>query len=111
MMLDPRLAHLGDGRHRTVYTHKQFVVKVPVDDQGAFDNDYEYSIYRKYGAQPDLNGIQYARCRLMSNGWLVMEHVVLLAYEDHPKWADYVDCQQVGRGRDGRIVAYDYGYY
>lgn len=51
-----------------------------------------------------------ARCRLMPNGWLVMEYVrqAKESWEDLPRWTYGVDCKQVGYTHDGRLVAYDY---
>jgi hypothetical protein len=104
-------ALLDMGRNRAVYAHGRFVIKVPCRDQGYSDNHNEARISRKYGRGPDLDGILYARCRLLANGWLVMERldVEYIPPEVRPRWADFVDCAQVGRTRDGRIVAYDFG--
>lgn len=101
---------IGTGRHRLVYAHGRFVVKVPASIAGFYDNTREARISAEYGRRPDINGISYARCHLLCNGWLVMERVEPLSYREQPKWACYVDCAQVGRTRDGRVVAYDYGY-
>lgn len=103
--------YIGEGRHRKVYRHKQFVIKLPNEkarDWGENANWYEYQTFLKHRCKPDINGIEYARCRLMKNGWLVMEFLDVDVFDDRPKWADYIDCQQVGRNSKGRIVAYDY---
>ena len=109
---DPRLVFVGSGRNRYVFdTCTGWVVKVPVNCEGFHDNAYEASVYRRYrtGANPD--GIRYARCRLLPNGWLVMERVERMPISEMPPWAGFVDCSQVGRARDGRVVAYDFGWY
>ena len=33
-----------------------------------------------------------------------------IPYESLPGWAGFIDCGQVGKTKDGRIVAYDFGY-
>ncbi len=98
------------GRNRAVYDRGRYVLKVPRNEDGESDNYWEADMSRSFGRRPDINGICYARCRLLKNGWLVMEKVQPLpSGVQAPKWADYVDCQQVGLARDGRIVAFDYG--
>ena len=108
------LVPLGYGRNRLVLAHgKNYVVKIPLNDEGEFDNLSEARISRKYGKRADPDGVQYARCRLLKNGWLLMERVSPARPYGlaRPGWIDFIDCGQVGRARDGRLVAYDYGYY
>ena len=97
---------IATGRNRAVYAHGRFVVKVPLNDHGYGDNDLEAHYSRRYGRRPDPDGIVYARC-----GWLVMERVNTrwVPREERPDWADWIDCGQVGRTKDGRFVAYDFG--
>lgn len=103
---------LDFGRNRAVYDRGRYVLKVPRNEEGEVDNSWEADYSRSFKNRPDINGIHYARCRLLANGWLLMEKVGPLPKGSKaPQWADYVDCQQVGVARDGRIVAFDYGYY
>lgn len=99
---------IGEGRHRIVFRHgDRFVLKIPKGNEGLHANYLEADRYRH--RRIDWLPIALARCRLLPNGWLVMEYADPLPYPEHPEWASYVDCQQVGRTRDGRVVAYDYG--
>jgi hypothetical protein len=109
--------YVGDGCCRVVFTHKlfpDFVIKIPFcdddDEPGFIANEREANLSNKYGDNPDLNGICYARAKLLDNGWLVMERVerLFLPKDQLPIWARYVDCQQIGKTKDGRIVAFDY---
>ena len=110
MTLSSRLCPelLGTGRNRVVYrVSKRLVLKLALNDYGLSDNCIEHSRYRRYW-QSDL--VQYAPCRILSNGALLMWYVEpLKTPTECPDWADYVDCRQVGRAHDGRIYAYDYG--
>lgn len=100
------LEFLGAGRHRAVYRRGRWVYKVPINEQGDFDNYREAWFYSKTRGK-DFNG-EYARCRMLKNGWLVMEYVEPVPPKLAPKWADFIDCQQVGTNRRGNVVAYDY---
>jgi hypothetical protein len=80
--------YVGDGCCRVVFTHKlfpDFVIKIPFcdddDEPGFIANEREASLSNKYGDNPDLNGICYARAKLLDNGWLVMERVERLFYQ------------------------------
>jgi hypothetical protein len=109
--MEPRGTLLGSGYSRACYADGRWVIKVPLNDYGLADNSREARLSRRWGRGPDQNGVLYARCRLLKNGWLVMERVdTSVPDEAQPRWADYVDCQQVGLTRAGRIVAYDFGY-
>jgi sulfur relay (sulfurtransferase) DsrC/TusE family protein len=89
---------------------KKYVVKVPLDEDGYIDNIKEAQqayidnwLPKKYKA----------RCKLMRNGWLVMEYVKSIYhlpyhYKDIPSWAYGVDACQIGFTLNGRLVAYDY---
>jgi hypothetical protein len=94
---------IGLGRHRAVFRRGHTVVKVPVSIEGWHDNLREADRWRAR-AHPHL-----ARCRL-AGPLLVM--VWCERYDRPaellPRWTDAIDCQQVGRTRQGRLVAYDY---
>jgi hypothetical protein len=107
-----KYSYLAEGRNRAVFIKdEKWVVKVPLNDYGMSDNYAEERRYQKFGKTGD--DIPYAECRVVhdTNGipLLEMERVTLLTETDAvPKWADYVDCAQVGRTSSGEIVAYDY---
>lgn len=104
------------GRNRIVFmTSKGFVIKLPLNQGGCGDNEWESSV----SSCPDSTGRQLARTRFHCiNGIIVlfMETVNHLADEEIirlfgeiPWWVDGIDCGQVGINRKGKLVAYDYG--
>jgi hypothetical protein len=105
---------LDYGRHRVAYRHKDYVIKVPINDMGFASNSHEAVIYRnakrnkkKY---PEYDYIREARCRLICDKMLlVMEYVKETSYDQKPDWAVTYDCFQVGVNKHGRFKAYDYG--
>jgi hypothetical protein len=109
--LGPDWTFAGEGRHRTVWSRGHVVIKVPKNGWGLSDNDREYHTFKQYGQKGNpATDIQYARCRLLPNGWLMMERVAPVPFKHHPSWAGWIDDSQVGWNRQGRIVAYDYGF-
>lgn len=102
---------IGKGRNRLAYYHNGFVIKIPRNSNGVTDNRWESAKYRNYPrhGRKEINGICFARCRLLHNDWLVMELLTTAMHDDLPKWAGYVDCGQVGLTKSGHVVAYDYG--
>ena len=95
---------LGAGRGRVAFRRKNYVVKIPYTTGGEGFNRMEAHSYKNYNAQGRL-----ARCR-MHGIMLVMEYIEQI--EDHdglPPWVEYIDCEQVGYTRTGKLVAYDYG--
>lgn len=109
------------GRNRITFVMGKYVVKLPWSIGGFGDNDWEGSVDTDPAYYNDPWTIQYARTRLTyTNGVPIvfMEYVPHLSYtavrEMHngkePDWVASVDCGQVGLNRNGRLVAYDYGY-
>ena len=97
--------YLGSGRRRMGFLsrNRQWVVKVPLSDDGVADNAWEDRSYR-------LTDMPYARCRILDNHCLIMEAVdVEVNPRNLPRWAFSIDCLQVGYNRKGKLVAYDYG--
>jgi hypothetical protein len=99
---------LGAGRHRTVFDCGLFVVKIPRNFSGMSANLEEHENSScPYGA------IQFARTRLIRVGTvpiLLMQKVAMPAtLEGLPAWTDFVDGQQVGYTKGGKLVAYDFG--
>jgi hypothetical protein len=107
---------LGQGRHRKTYLSPsgKFVVKIPHgewcgDDglDGQLANIREAEIFKKTKGKD--GEFRYARCRLMANGWLVMEKIDNnYRWGEMPSWVLSIDCAQVGKNRKGDWVAYDY---
>lgn len=103
--------YLGSGRNRHTFQHGNYVVKVPKNAQGTYDNEYEARQWKRYGRKEHL-----ARCRLLGNFpclLLVMELVepVREEFDKLPPWTGYIDCRQVGYTLKGELVAYDFGWY
>lgn len=100
---------LGIGRNREVFLSPsgKYVVKVPINDLGIYDNAYEAELFAKYGRKDHL-----AKCRLIGKV-LVMEYIEIhrMKYNELPEWVLSVDCLQVGFNRKGQLLAYDYGRF
>ena len=110
-MKSRHLEYLGSGRTRAVYRlwpGGKWVLKVPLDEWGLFDNASEARQWKGEGSC--LYKHQMARCRLLPSGCLLMEYVVPVTHSfmELPSWTYSVDCFQVGTTSDGRLVAYDY---
>ncbi len=98
---------IGCGRHRAVWRHGNYVVKVPFCEEGIADNHQERFFWNKYGYERGY--VKYARCRLVGS-ILVMQYVTYPPqYTGLPEWTYAVDCFQVGYNRMNQLVAYDYG--
>jgi hypothetical protein len=105
---------IGEGRNRIVYGRGNYVVKVPLNEDGISDNYHE----RWTWLHRD-EGFSYARCRLIG-ALLIMQYARFPVEgktdengwheyrKDLPWWVDFIDCQQVGYNRFGELVAYDY---
>ncbi len=122
---------LGQGRHRRTYLapHTRFVLKFPLNEYGATANRQEHRLWHKFKNKPDPNNynIIYAPCRLINSSILLMwamisiggdtngddsatdsGQVSRLDSDEYPEWSDYVDAEQVGKLRNGKIAAYDF---
>lgn len=106
---------LDAGSFRVSYKRGKIVVKVPRNGDGVLDNRIEARAWRKYKSKPSKRGIQYAPCRLLPNGCLMM--VAVETYVDttsreapeYPVWGMRVEGEQVGLYR-GKWIAYDYAW-
>ncbi len=100
---------LGYGRHRITFEISEtHVAKVPLNDYGIYDNEKEAQLFEQEGYDGE---IPYASCSIkyvFNVPILIMEKVERIEFSDAPRWAWYVDCCQVGRTKEGKIVAYDY---
>lgn len=126
-----RFLFIAQGRHRDTYLdlqNKRWVVKIPRDSEGAEANRQEAEFFGDAGRRPLTKeladyrrdngpgrfvGAVYARCRLMKRDILVMELVkgaldIASNEDNYPSWAVRMDGGQVGYGRDGTLVCYDY---
>ena len=91
---------VGQGRQRRVYQRGEFVLKIPHNIEGEYSNQKEALLYKANKKE------NFSPCRLFDK-YLIMRKAHKL---DHvPDWADYIDCQQVGITKYGKVVAYDYG--
>src|ERR1035437_377818 len=98
---------VGVGGKRAAFGNSRTVFKIPINPQGFHDNAWEYRNYKNRTAK----SFPMARCRIIDIKdipILVMEHIAPIPYDESPKWADWVDCRQVGKNRKGKIVAFDY---
>lgn len=134
VMSEMNFVFLGQGRMRRTYLspNKRYVIKFPYVIDGITGNRNEAYSYSQYRNDPDptKGGAIYAPCRLIQNCILMMRAMVetfgvtnaciesrskdlipgeRAAKQDWlPPWISYIDCEQVGRLPDGRIVAYDF---
>jgi len=112
MICKKSLKFLGEGRTRRVYlAHSgKYVVKYPLNSTGEHANWQEAKDYKKGGFLEKEN---LARCRLATlrgKEVLIMEKVepTNKFNKEGNSWVDYIDCQQVGYNRKGKLVAYDW---
>ncbi len=100
------LKYLGQGRHRSGFLTKsgKYVIKFPMGAVGDWANEGEAWDYSK-----DKTNLARCRCIEVSGHiLLIMEFVQKPGTEVLPEWVKFVDCQQVGYTRSGRLVAYDW---
>jgi len=100
---------VGVGRHRTVFRDGDVVYKVPHDETGygALSNSLEAAPITV--EDPD----HYALCEIVSIQdfpVLMMEYVEHCGWSEEKDWTWGIDCGQIGHTKDGRLVAYDWGY-
>jgi hypothetical protein len=105
---------LGIGRNRVTFAHSPgWVIKVPINDWGLLDNESEAETFQCFGRTNAF--IKYAQCRIEFDQegipLLLMERLAVdIPLAGLPEWCDFVDCQQVGIGHDGQLLAYDYSH-
>lgn len=107
------------GRNRAVFLAGNYVIKIPLTDDGFVDNDWEGSISNSKQCYNHPDWIQYPRTRLVCYNEIpiVLAQKVRHVWEDEikerlgfiPDWIYSVDCGQVGFTKNNRLVAYDYG--
>jgi len=129
-----KFTYLGSGRHRRTYLspNKRYVLKFPHCRNGLYANQDEAKTWKESLHHPC--DIAYAPCRLIEGSILMMVAVVeayggtdgcdnarssnlIGGYDIYsrclesnlPSWIENIDACQVGRTRNGKLVAYDYG--
>lgn len=97
------------GRNRLVFYSKNFVIKVPKNEDGLNDNTTEarsYQLSKKY-KNPELAPARLIH--LYDLPVIVMSKLNTdVPIKDLPDWASFYDTFQVGLDRKGRFKAYDY---
>lgn len=103
-----RFLYIGRGRNRIAYSiSKNYIIKIPINQNGIDDNWYEATCFRKGN-----KNYPYARCRMCGDFVLIMEKLDLKINKKYlPDWVKWVDCAQVGYDSRGILKIYDYGYY
>lgn len=111
----PDWKYLGSGRHREVWRLPSGnVLKMPRGLDGKWANEREAKSWIDRDEIHERDLWKLARCRLIpGTSILVMEYIRRyydcgLEYHDLPKWAQHIDCAQVGYNRKGELVAFDY---
>lgn len=100
----------ASGRNRTVFRSKcgEWVYKLPHNASGEMDNEYEAHLWEvecEYSPECYLDEVEGVTV-------LKMEYVTPVSNcKGLPDWVNWVDCQQVGYTREGKLVAFDQGLY
>lgn len=101
---------IGRGRHRVVFREGDEVIKIPCVDDGNLSNDREI---RFYANSHECRARCWKDESLSSNQHLIIRMEYVTQVEDTrnlPDWIDHIDGYQVGYTKEGRLVAFDYGY-
>lgn len=111
------IKHLSSGRNRDVYflPGKKYIVKIPRNEDGMWDNATEHDWRHAKDAWSQTFRCN-ANCRMVPGSYLlVMEYVrpvdsdeIRAMFGEVPDWVGCVDCGQVGLNRKGELKAYDY---
>ena len=105
-----KLNYVSQGRNRIVFSSndRNIVVKVPKNDMGNFDNNYEYNtqlIEKEKRAKCKIIFLEKSMIYL-----LVMEKLNITTIPDKYKSLAYeFDSMQIGLNKRGKYVGYDYG--
>jgi len=106
-MLSKKYGEPDCGRNRCTFKSKNFVFKVPRNYDGIDDNQYESSVRFK----PDWTDYASAKIVLIKNfPVLLMVKVDINVDSDKlPSWVKFIDGNQVGYNKKGKIQVYDFG--
>lgn len=120
--IDSSAEFIGCGTTRICFADgPDRVVKIAYSDHGAFASLREIENYKNFTHlpeyerfDPEVDYIPTAACRYLNLGFshiklLTMERIWEFpkAYDDLPRWVNWVDCGQVGYNSVGELVAYD----
>lgn len=104
------------GRNRATYIANNYVIKLPISQNGFVDNEWEGSLIAKKGKSAARTRLIYNRVKGFEIPILLMEKVVELTWKEIEsignsaiQIAYATDCLQVGLNKSGDVVAYDYG--
>lgn len=100
---------IGEGLKRVVFKDGNEVIKVPRNLNGDFGNCFEAET---------SNNPNFANCKIdeelsskLQLNILRMEYVEHVGWSKEADWTWFIDCGQVGKTLDGRLVAYDWEHY
>ena len=109
---------IGCGASRRVFSHKHFVVKIPINWPGIDDNYREAEIHRDFQRGKIKPFFVPAACKLMVDKEtglpiLIMEKVVRVSVCRLPSWVGSLSDSgpttfQVGKNKAGVIKCFDY---
>lgn len=109
---------IGLGGSRLVVAYDpDTVAKIAICTAGIAANATEARLSAQYGDTTDIaTGVHYASCHLVPSAGLgkvlLMERITpweLSIHGEAPEWAAFVDNQQIGYTKSGRLAAYDFG--
>jgi hypothetical protein len=102
---------IGETKNRMVFANKRNVFKLPMNVYGWSDNAMECYKFKQAWRLQDKK-CNLARCRIIDITEvpiLIMQRLYPIPEDMKlPDWVDFIDSQQVGLSRDGRILAFDY---
>lgn len=105
-LIDRCVAKYGEpsvGRNRAVFISKFCVLKVPINDNGIADNDWEGSMRSPTTAKGRWLQINGLIC-------CMQERLTIHTGDGElPEWTNSVDCCQVGYDAKGNLKAFDFG--
>ena len=104
----------GASRYTFKHAHKNVVMKIFRNCTGIIDNIVEYNLWRnrkEYHSLSNVDRVPLAPCRLLKNGWLIMEHLhhnKKLESDFYGKHLSPRDGYQGGFDRKDRYKLFDY---
>ena len=101
-------APVAVSRHRVVFQDGDEVIKVPTRESGVCACNCELTQQGELLAKtrPDRELSEKTGLPIVR-----MEYVEHVGASKEPDWTWGIDCGQVGRAKDGRLVAYDWEHY
>lgn len=105
-LIDRLIVKYGEpnvGRNRAVFISKFCVIKVPINDNGVVDNDWEASVRSDTTARGRWLRIDGLVCCMQERLRIDIDRSNL------PDWTASIDCAQVGYDRKNNLRAFDFG--